>query len=101
MRNWSKQFEHGFGQLVDWAWTINNAKGLPHLENEFGCKIAGTVSVLVCGCDAQMNTTERDRFEYRRGKTSIEGAIVSILTYDGLMDFWQSQIEAIKSYGKS
>jgi hypothetical protein len=52
----------------------------------------------VCGRDSQMNTTERARFDYRASKISIEGAIVSILTYDGLMEFLQSQIEAIKSY---
>src|SRR5262245_59712701 len=37
MRNWSTQFGHGFGQLVDWAWTINTANSLTILQNAFGC----------------------------------------------------------------
>jgi hypothetical protein len=42
-------------------------------------------------------TTERKRFNYRARKIAIEGMITTVLTYDGLLDFLQGQIEAIKS----
>ncbi len=98
MRDWSHEFEHGFGQLVDWAWAINDAKRLPTLQSAFGCDIAGSVSLLVCGRDSQMDAAERQRFDYRSEKISIEGTITTILTYDGLIAFLRDQIEAIKSY---
>ena len=98
MRDWSKELEHGFGQLVDWAWQVNDAPGLTTLQSAFGCNIAGAVSLLVCGRDAHMDIAERKRFDYRATKVAIQGMITTVLTYDGLLVFLQDQIEAIKSY---
>jgi hypothetical protein len=98
MRDWSKELEHGFGQLVDWAWIVNDATGLATLQNAFGCDIARAVSLLVCGRDAQITATEQKRFDYRTNKIAIEGMITTLLTYDGLLRFLEDQIAAIKSY---
>jgi hypothetical protein len=56
------------------------------------------MSLLVCGRDSQMDSTERKRFDYRANKVTLEGMLTTVLTYDGLLDFLQGQIEAIKSY---
>ena len=45
-----------------------------------------------------MDATERQRFDDRAEKIYIEGAISTLLTYDGLIQFLRGQIEAIKSY---
>jgi hypothetical protein len=98
MRDWSKELEHGFGQLVDWSWIVNHAASFAPLQNAFGCNIAGTLSLLVCGRDAHMTDVEQKRFDYRTDQISIQGRPTTVFTYDRLLGFLREQIEAIKSY---
>src|SRR6516165_10651295 len=37
MRDWSNEIGHGFGQLVDWGWAIDNEGNSQILKNNFGC----------------------------------------------------------------
>src|SRR5262249_47606172 len=101
MRDWSRQLEHGFGQLVDWAWAIHDAGNTQILKNSFGCNDMSAIYLLVCGRDAQMDGTEQKRFFWRSNKVILDGTLATCLTYDGLLLFFETTIEAIRSYGAS
>jgi Shedu protein SduA, C-terminal len=96
MKDWSRQIEHGFSQLVDWAWVMDDETQL--LRNAFGCGEIRTISLVVCGRDHFMDETERKRFQWRRENIRISATNAKCLTYDDLLVFFESQIEAIKSY---
>ena len=48
-RNWSPEFEHGFGQLIDWGWIIDDCRGTKNCRNIFGCDDISVLYLLVCG----------------------------------------------------
>lgn len=98
MRDWSRQLEHGFGQLVDWAWAIHDAGNTQIFKNAFGCDDLSALYVLVCGRDALMNGTEKKRFFWRSDNVLLNGKPATCLTYDGLLVFFQATLEAIRSY---
>jgi Domain of unknown function (DUF4263) len=97
-RDWSAEFEHGFGQLIDWAWIIDTNRSSQTLLNLFGCDDLSVVYLLVCGRNSLLrDDTERKRHFWRSEKCKIEGATATCLTYDGLFEFFQTTIEAIKN----
>jgi hypothetical protein len=98
MRDWSQKFEHGFGQLVDWAWAIRDAANTQIFENAFGCDEFSAEYLLVCGRDSLMDETEQKRHAWRSRSCMVGGKQATCLTYDGLLTFFQTTIEAIKSY---
>jgi len=98
MRDWSRRFEHGFGQLIDWAWARTDAGNTQIFQNAFECSDMYPIFVLICGRDAFMNTTERKRFTWRYNNVDLGGAKATCLTYDGLFQFFQGTIDAIRSY---
>jgi hypothetical protein len=101
MRDRSNRFERGFGQLVDWAWARADAGNTQIFQNAFECNDMYPIFVLICGRDAFMGVTERKRFVWRNSNVGLGGAEVACLTYDGLFQFFQGTVEAIKSYQHS
>ena len=99
MRDWSRSLEHGFGQLIDWAWALKDAATNPLLQNAFGFEAASFASVVICGRDAFMDATERRRFEWRAANVAVgqTTSTSTCLTYDGLLAYFESTIAAVKS----
>jgi hypothetical protein len=98
MRDWSSRFEHGFGQLVDWAWARGDVGNTQIFQSAFECNDMYPIFVLICGRDAFMDATERKRFAWRYHNVDLGGAKAACLTYDGLFQFFQGTIDAIRSY---
>jgi hypothetical protein len=99
MRDWSRHLEHGFGQIVDWAWAIQDAGNTQMFKSAFECEDPIVLYLLVCGRDASMrDSTEERRFLWRSQSIILDGKIATCLTYDGLYRFLESTLEAIKSY---
>jgi len=98
-RHWSRRLEHGFGQVVDWAWIRNDHPNDTVLAAAFGGPIHDSAYLVVCGRDASLiDDVERKRFEYRRFKTRIEGAPVGFLTYDDMVKGMELSLENAKSF---
>ncbi|MGJ5175457.1 Shedu anti-phage system protein SduA domain-containing protein [Bradyrhizobium oligotrophicum] len=101
MRDWSKSLEHGFGQLIDWAWALKDGATNPLLQNAFGFEVASFASVVICGRDSFMDVTERRRFDWRAANVAVgqTTSTSTCLTYDGLLAYFESTIAAVKSLG--
>jgi hypothetical protein len=99
MRDWSRSLEHGFGQVVDWAWALKDAGTNPLIQNAFGFELVSFASAVICGRDAFMDTTERRRFDWRAANVAVGQATSTstCLTYDGLLRYFESTIAAVKS----
>lgn len=98
MRVWSRHVEHGFGQLVDWAWAIHDTCHTSILKNSFECDDLSVVYVLVCGREASMSSTEKKRLFWRRENVLLNRKKAACLTYDDLLVFFETTLEAIKSF---
>ncbi|MBI1206921.1 MAG: DUF4263 domain-containing protein [Azospirillum sp.] len=97
-RYWSSELEHGFSQLVDWAWSKSDNGQSSIFQNTFECNDFCDLFVVVCGRDSTLNPMERKRFEWRSDKVSLAGTTSLILTYDDLLLHFESTLEALKSY---
>ena len=86
MKRWSPRFEHGFSQLVDWAWRISE-EGMSSAA--FRRIIADNNPsfhlLLVVGRDADLTTDDLVRLRWRAKHTSLGQFGMSCFTFDGLL----------------
>jgi hypothetical protein len=98
-RDWSREMNHGFGQLIDWGWAIDDGRNTSILKNAFGCDHVAAQFLLVCGRDAGMlDQAERGRFFWRANNLIIGNKNAALETYDGLFRWLRGQIELIESW---
>jgi hypothetical protein len=90
--DWSTRYEHGFSQLVDWMWKIDDQKPTKAFHNLFGSATISIVPMLVVGRSSFVAGLERDRYKWRRNAVSIHGTPVICLTYDDLYDTLQRKL---------
>lgn len=93
MRDWSKQLQRGFSQIVDWSWAKNDNQHTEVFKNAFGCERMTELYVLVCGRANSMDRAETSRLQWRSDKTIIGGAKVLCMTYDDLVSFFDGTLE--------
>lgn len=82
---WSKVFEHGFSQVVDWYFRIADYRKTSKIEEHFGAQKIDYVGILVLGRDhflKQAGLTQR--FEWRRANTVINSQPLFCFTFDEL-----------------
>jgi hypothetical protein len=83
-REWSPRFEHGFGQIVDWFWKIDDLVGTTALAEVFGADRIDASALLVAGREADLTPTEQARLEWRRRHVLVDSQRVYCCTFDEL-----------------
>ena len=100
-RHWARRLEHGIGQVVDWAWLRADNPSAVVLTEAFGGEIRYNAYVVVCGRDSSIaEGTERRRFEFRRHRMMIEGFPIQILTYDGMIEAMEQQLQVGRTFAQ-
>ncbi len=86
MKRWSPRFEHGFSQLVDWAWRVSE-EGLSSaaFRRIFGDNNPSFHLLLVVGRDADLTGDDLVRLRWRAKHTSLGQFGMSCFTFDGLL----------------
>lgn len=98
-RSFAHPLEHGFGQVVDWAWLKSDDPNAIALTNAFGGAISHSVYLLICGRDQGIeDDLERRRFEFRRHGTTVSGVAVTTLTYDDMVKSMRRNLETARSF---
>ena len=64
-RHWSRRLEHGFGQVLDWAWARHVSPTNVLYANAFEGKVADICYVVVCGRNPT-SLLEEQRLDFRR-----------------------------------
>jgi len=101
-RSWAHQLEHGFGQVIDWAWLKSDDPNTITLTNTFGGRIDYSAYLLICGRDSGMkDDLERRRFQHRRHKTTVIGVPIQTLTYDDMVKVMKNNLDTAKSFTAS
>jgi hypothetical protein len=82
---WSRRYETGFGQLVDWIWTISDFRHTPPFNDTFGSVNADFIALLIIGRNRFIkDANDKRRFEWRSRNVSVNGIKVTCMTYDEL-----------------
>jgi hypothetical protein len=64
--DWSTRFSHGFNQVMDWLWLLDDHEATTAFADEFGPPPISIVALLVVGRDADISPRDRRRLEWRR-----------------------------------
>jgi Domain of unknown function (DUF4263) len=87
MRRWSPRFEHGFSQLVDWAWRISSeGEASAAFRRIFGDDNPAIHLLLVVGRDADLGKDDLARLRWRANHTSLGQFRMSCFTFDGILN---------------
>lgn len=98
-RYWAPRIEHGFGQVVDWAWVRSDHPNDATLVAGFGGVIRTSAYAVICGRDASLaDSIEWKRLNHRRDSLKIEGHPALVLTYDEMVRQMDENLATLKTW---
>lgn len=83
-KEWSRRFEHGFSQLVDWFCAFDDFKHTPHFQKNFGYGHVDFVGLLLIGRNAGLEPDDVRRLRWRTHHVVVNSHPVICMTYDDL-----------------
>jgi hypothetical protein len=86
-REWSRRFDHGFSQLVDWFYALDDLKKTSNFARHFGHGHVKFFGLLLIGRNAGMSDDERARLKWRTEKVPIDSHPINCLTFDDLHQY--------------
>lgn len=83
--DWSQRLEHGFSQVIDWFWKLDDMEGTTDYEHKFGAKKATFHGLLVIGRSENLVPREKERLKWRQDQVVVDSKKVSVITFDLLV----------------
>jgi hypothetical protein len=87
MRGWCGRFEHGFSQLVDWAWLLAEEGGKSAAYQRIFGKPDAT------GRDADLSDNDHARLRWRARSCSFGAFRMTCLTFDGVLETLRRRLQ--------
>jgi hypothetical protein len=95
---WSKRFEHGYSQVVDWHYRMDDMSGTSRLEESFGVSMVEYDGLLVIGRDHFIREAGGvSRLRWRKDKTVVNSRRIHCLTFDALLSEIAGRLETIEA----
>lgn len=86
-REWSRRFDHGFSQLVDWFFHLDDLKKTSRFAKDFGHGHVKFFGLLVIGRSAGLSVSDRERLKWRTEKVRVDSHSIDSLTFDELYEY--------------
>jgi len=83
---WARRFEHGFSQLVDWFWKLDDLKKTDDFRSRFGDGTIRKSGMLALGRKENLGHREIQRLKWRLDKVTIDSDRISCVTLDELYE---------------
>jgi len=83
-KEWGKRFEHGFSQLVDWFYSLDDLKQTQKFTECFGHGHIKFEGIMIVGRDAGLSERDSARLRWRTDKVRVDSNYVHCLTFDAL-----------------
>jgi hypothetical protein len=97
-REWSRRFEHGSSQLLDWFYKMDVERHTPQFEQEFGTRDPHFSGLLVVGRRQDLGPMEQDRLTWRHQHLTVNGKQIHSMTYDDLCEDTLARLANITAY---
>lgn len=91
-KEWSRRFDHGFSQLVDWFYHLDDFKKATNFKSHFGTGHIKFVGLLIVGRDTELTESDRERLEWRTEKVKVDSHTIDCMTFDDLHRYLQLRI---------
>ncbi len=83
-RRWAARFNHGYNQIVDWFWLLDDLSERDAFEVRFGARTIDSAGLLVVGRDNGLAPEDRPRLVYRRRYLRVNSKPIYCCTFDEL-----------------
>jgi Domain of unknown function (DUF4263) len=83
---WSSRFEHGFSQLADWFFNLDDYKKSHGFTKTFGYGHVSFTGLLIIGRSAGLDAMKRTRLRWRSNKVLIDSNAVICVTFDDVYE---------------
>jgi len=81
---WSSRFDHGFSQMVDWFYNLDDFKGTKGFTKTFGHGHIKFIGILIIGRSAGLDDTQHSRLKWRTERVLIDCHHINCVTFDEL-----------------
>ncbi len=92
-REWSSRFDHGYSQIIDWFYKLEDMKKSNDFVARFGARTISYKGVLVIGRDRYLLPGEQDRLDWRRSNVVVASQNVQCVTFDGLAEDLRTRLD--------
>lgn len=93
---WSRRFEHGFSQILDWFHKLDSHRHSTEFETRFNGRDIHAMGLLVIGRTQNLSSRERERLDWRHTQVLVNGKQIFSVTYDGLCETLIKRLEWIR-----
>jgi hypothetical protein len=83
-KEWSRRFEHGFSQIVDWFCHLDDFKKTDRFHKNFGYGHIDFVGLLLIGRNEGLDADDKRRLRWRTHNVVVDSHFVVCMTYDDL-----------------
>lgn len=94
-KEWSKRYDHGFSQIVDWFCHLDDFKKTDRFHRNFGYGHIDFVGLLLIGRDEGLDADDVQRLRWRTHNVLVNSNHVVCMTYD---DLYQELKEGYERY---
>ncbi len=95
---WSGRFEHGFSQIIDWFWKLDDMKNTTAFQNQFGVGYIRYSGLLVLGRRTNLSRREQTRLKWRLEKVLVDSKPIICITFDELYDDLNHRLQNYRRY---
>jgi hypothetical protein len=85
-RAWSPRFDHGYSQIIDWFYKLDDMRKSDDFAARFGARSISYKGILVLGRDQYLRPGEKERLEWRRNHVVVASQNVECVTFDELLN---------------
>jgi hypothetical protein len=82
---WSDRIEHGFSQILDWFWLLEDQQATLTFAAQFGERSPNVEALLIVGRDSGVSLADRRRLTWRSRRVHIGGQRIVCCTYDDVL----------------
>lgn len=92
-REWSSRLDHGFSQIIDWFYKLDDLKKSDDFAARFGARSISYTGVLIIGRDHYFLPGEKERLVWRRTNVIVASQAIQVVTFDGLCEDLKGRLE--------
>jgi len=82
---WSDRLEHGFSQILDWFWLVEDQQATLTFAAQFGERTPNVEALLIVGRDNFVSLADRRKLAWRSRRVQVGGQRVVCCTFDDVL----------------
>lgn len=83
--DWAMRFEHGYSQIIDWNYKLDDMEKSDSFEDRFGTRSIDSFCILVIGRSNFLSPQEKRRLRWRERHVVVRSQQIRCFTYDELL----------------